>query len=280
MSFKIYGDDNPISWSIFQSCANQLIEKNKTQRSKTPLYYSDWVFRGQSQQSWMLATSLERYIKNELNLEDKKFYLEEYYRAAHSVLPAVNSLTGNNFPDIEDIDEKDFSKFGYFKQPSFHYFLRHNGFPSPLMDWSYSYYVAAFFAFSAATNSDDVSIYAYREYCGESKSGIVGRPIIETQGPYIETHHRHFSQQSTYTVCYASEVKNGERKVYFAKHEDAVLTESSSDHMIKFILSKNEKDKVLESLYYMNINDYSLFRTDESLLKSEAFLNFKLGGRR
>src|ERR1039458_5467657 len=89
---------------------------------------------------------------------------------------------------------------GNFPASEYMAYLRHHGFPSPLLDWSRSPYVAAYFAFSKANQASTwiVSIYVF--------SGIRNRisgnrmSVVYRQGPHVKTHRRHFLQQSEYTL--------------------------------------------------------------------------------
>jgi hypothetical protein len=59
------------------------------------------------------------------------------------------------------------------------------------------------------------------------------------------------------------------------KHEIAVERVHQHHHMKKFILNGKEKEDILQKLFMMNINEYTLFGDEESLMRMLAFKEFR-----
>ena len=100
--------------------------------------------------------------------------------------------------------------------------------------------------------------------------GWSGFPAIRTLGPYVRTHRRHFRQQSTYTVC-ANYLKDDFDNSYawrFVSHEDVFNSHqpTKQDLLWKIVLPAEERGKVLRLLDEFNLNAYSLFGSEESLM--------------
>ena len=89
---------------------------------------------------------------------------------------------------------------GNFLAYEYMVYLRHYGFPSPLLDWSMSPYVAAYFSFRELNKAENVSIFAFIEDYGFDVSHPANSNVIRL-GPYIRSPKRHFLQQSDYTIC-------------------------------------------------------------------------------
>jgi len=277
MTFETIGNDKPLSCEEFEKHVQKDIDEVKKKKSnpKNGNNYSEWVYRGQSNSDWGLRTSLERFTERELGNSDQPLAIVKYFQKLFSAITAINSLTENRFPQFMPPDAPDKTHFSdstkWYPILGLLYYARHHGFPTPLLDWSKSYYVAAFFAFRDAERDKNVAIYSFQEWSGNLRGGFVGSPIISELGSYVETHARHYKQQSVYTVCGLEHKEKG----FFSKHEDALERGGKKNHnMKKFILKADEKEKVLKKLFMMNINDYTLFGSEESLLRMLAFKEF------
>lgn len=223
------------------------------------------LFRGVCNVDWKLETTLERYGQNECKVAD---YMEFVARC----IPEYASYNGRSLMN----DQYSMHYTNWFrlskdrKMLNLLVELRHYGFPSPLLDWTRSPYVAAYFAFNKAlgplSGINAVAIYALQCDTGEGISGWAGEANIHEVGDYFETADRHHIQQASYTVCYSSDKAEDEHKDVFRSHEEGL--ESSDDDqnkLIKFLLPMDIRHEVLEELQLMNINSFTLFRNPEGL---------------
>lgn len=227
------------------------------------------IFRGQSNYEWPLETTLER-------IGHKNMFLADYYKLITKIGPAVSAFTALQTPTYDPILEKQFCDTESFFEPDRypsgpHYeymvYLRHHGFPSPLLDWTRSPHVAAFFAFRRPDSKcEKRSIYAYCENLTGCKGGAVGSPMIRILGPYVHAHRRHFLQQSVYTVCESQDVNDNWQ---YDSHETVFKNSyPGQDYLWKFDIRSTERSKVLHSLDEFNLNSYSLFGSEEALLET------------
>ena len=231
---------------------------------------SDLLFRGQEDATWELETTLERYLRCE------KTNVLEYFRVLSAVARRVESATARRWdlPTLNDYERAWTGAKGFpradFPAYEFMAYARHHGFPSPLLDWTHSPYIAAYFAyaFSSQPPGGSVAIYVYREYGGSVKMTKGGTPQIRELGPYVRTHPRHFLQQSQYTVCW----QRDDSGAYYCRH-DLVFGEKRGrqDLLWKYELPASEADRVLSELDLSNLNAYSLFGSEDSLFHTLAF---------
>jgi hypothetical protein len=144
-------------------------------------------------------------------------------------------------------------------------YLRHHGFPTPLVDLSSSCFVALFFAcedFNQEKNEDG-KIFLYSP--PQNRHGGNEIPDLRKIGRYVEAGKRHFAQQSQYVIpiVYDPEWKF----ITFSK----VIEDQSNEHVLReIIISKDVKAKLMKELNEMNINRYTMYLNEDALIKSLA----------
>jgi hypothetical protein len=258
--------EGPISsWSEFEAKIAEI--KEKYAQSVTPIHY-----RGQADSAWKLETTLERHSRSLWTVED-------YVKLALRCAPEIESFTNQRWdlmdnPQVKvEIQKRADDFIAHIPQLDFLIYLRHHGFPSPLLDWTFSPYLAAFFALSEAKEVENAAVFAYVKAPMGVEGGVAGAARIKPIGTVVRTHRRHFLQQATYTVC--TEVKGGLDQGsphVFVSHE-LVRKKASKrqDIVIKIDIPRTKRVDFLSRLNESNINEFSLFQSEEALMKTLAF---------
>jgi hypothetical protein len=263
------------SWPEFRNAVDQKLAelRQSSRRTFSPL------FRGVGSSCWRLETTLERSM--ETTTCDT---LKTYYRKIDHSKPAVESLTGKRWQDIpkwQDFEARLDQSGGEYlstilsENPSIYeylIYLRHHGFPSPLLDWTRSPYIAAFFAFdSMDRDAKFVAVYMYvRDSMQISEAGIYTFIV----GKYVRTHPRHYLQQSNYSLCVGLEGDKVAGYDYRFMPHGGALGKSKREMFLRILLPASERRNALIELDSMNVNPYSVYSSEESLIRTIARQEF------
>jgi hypothetical protein len=220
--------------------------------------YHNWAFRGQRDASLSLFSAVSRYLLT-YRIDPQSWREQEERILRIFKRKAIHFL--DHVPDHDD----DFQWLAL---------MQDHGAPTRLIDFSWSPYVAAFFALHNAT--DDAIVWACNPFEIErmtkldaSKPGVFRKHFLSESKPFVwmgEPHamnRRLIAQSGTFLVP----------SVLDQPVEDILAAyPNPKGTLIKFILPlRRIREKGMRELYKMNITQASLFPDLDGLARSMAF---------
>ncbi len=209
------------------------------------------IYRGQSNSDWKLSSSLHR-----TPLVGGPSELETYTNVVvPQVLEGVEAWSGQAWntktPD------------GLAEALAF---LQHNGFPTPLIDWSWSPYIAAFFAYESVNHfqpqSKNVAIYSFDQKhwseVYERQSDFADhRPHVSMLQTRLVGNHKLAMQQGLFTW---TNQKDAEAHI-------RTCEVNGLEFLKKYVLPVQERPRVMRELSLMGISAVQLAPSVESVCK-------------
>ncbi len=224
-----------------------------------------WLYRGQKSAKWPLQTSLDRCCAHHNVAEADRPRIEHelfrefrrtYHQYSHHIPEASSELEWMSL-------------------------MQHHGAPTRLLDFTYSIYVAAYFALE---NSDDAAAvwacngpWALKESLAKFEQAKK-QNVNRLNEPFIEDHERLlspilFKEPYVRAVCPLNPFRLNERlrvqkgaflvpgdiTASFADNLKALSGFDSAEHLIKIVIPHNIRAQALKQLFYMNISRTSLF---------------------
>lgn len=215
---------------------------------------SKYLFRGQKE-PWRLITSFHRRGRYRINK-----FIHTDVKNLHQRLSAITS----HYFDLTVPDQNG----------AFFNLLQHHGYPTPLLDWSFSPYVAAFFAFRDLpikfNGKGNVRIYIFDNEAWQKRYPQIQN--IDPSFPHLSVmsfiainNPRLVPQQAVTTVTNIDDI-------------EAYLLERESDSKIQYLtaidIPAKEREKAMQDLKFMGITAGSMFPSIDGVCEELRENNF------
>lgn len=121
------------SWDRFEKQLQALDAKRHALDPRVISSSSEYLFRGHGDASWLLETTLDRFFA-------KRISLLQYYRYAQMARSRIEAFTGTHWHILSNeeyeswLTKHDGLSFHDYEAYDYLAYLRHHGFPSPLLD--------------------------------------------------------------------------------------------------------------------------------------------------
>ena len=260
---------NKLSTSIAAGFANPLLANIEPPPS-TWKEYKDWVemqakqskfywYRGQADATWELNTTFHREARKTGMTMSQYLNLIENGDVHYQICSRLNERFRVNDP---------------LEYASYLALLRNHGFPTPMLDWTLSPYIAAFFAFREC---DDVNpacrhVIIYIFDCDRWKSEYLQSTSLDDPNkhvsvirPYAKYNPRQLTQNTVYTITNIEDVK-----------AHIMANNKVQPFLYCYTFSADIRKDVLKELDLMGINEMTMFPDLDGLCRAMKKKNFPI----
>ena len=234
------------SWNNYKHWIAEATKKNKK------LYY-----RGQSNSEWKLETTFHR------NAKFKEISLQDYFS---TIMNDVNyQVAAFEAP----VNFKNSGEYGSFLGK-----LQHHGFPTPLLDWTLSGYVATYFAFKGAPlvakSIDKVTVFIFdiegwNEEFGADSNFLELSQFVSNFVPYATGNQRMVRQMGVTTSTNVVDIEGFIMKKGLEKNRTFLW---------RYDMPASERNIVMRELNSMGINDMTMFPDFDGLCQHLKEVHF------